>query len=136
MRRFMASALIASTLCGPAGAGGYVAPILDIPPPLPAPAAAPAVSNPWVPYAAAGLLLLILVAGHDGGSGHHHTDHPTDPQFPPNPDTPDKPDTPDEPDSDTPEPAPVPLPGAMGLLLASLGIAGAAKAGKRRRRND
>lgn len=94
--------LIALAVASPVHAGGYVPPILDLPPVASiAPPTAPAF-DPWVlvPVGMIGLALLL------DGDGSHHADLP--PVIEPLPE----------------EPAPVPLPAAAGLLAAGLGLLG------------
>lgn len=96
----LALPLIALAVAAPAHAGGYVPPILDLPPVVAiAPPAAP-VFDPWVlvPVGLIGLALLL-----DGDGSNHEAE-----LIEPLPE----------------EPAPVPLPATAGLLAAGLGLLG------------
>lgn len=100
IRAAITAAAIAAA--SPAAAGGWAAPVFDVPPPLPAPAAAPQGYNPWL--VVGGIVLLAFLIGNDG---HHGA--AVHPELPVPPVTPDE-----------PEPAPVPAPGPLGLLVGAL----------------
>lgn len=134
VRVFQGAAVVAiattSAFSGPAHAGGYVPPVIEI-------AYQAAKVNPTVPSQAVGmglcgdspevcaLIVLLLIGGvlasSSGDDNTSQTPIPTDPGDEPEPTDPTDPTGPTDPTDPTPPPAPIPLGPTAPLLLAGVG---------------
>jgi len=122
------SSALAPGLSGPAHAGGYVAPFIEMMPATPPPAAPAGFTLCNEPAICAGLALAILAflvsSGGKGSDGH---------VVPPAPEPPKPPVKPPGPPEVPPEVAPIPVPATAPLLLGGLSVMGAIRYRKSRR---